>query len=110
MFHLLIGLMAVGTLAAMIAVFAIPLWLGPLVQALIRFFSRGGKAARWIPVGFGVIGLVWSVWGLGLESQWFPVWGICLYWAVYGLLLWAADTLAGRLRAWADSRKAVKKE
>lgn len=98
MFHLLLGLTALGASAAvvmaMIAIFSIPLWLGPLVQALIRFFSRG-KVARWIPAGFGVIGLVW---------------GICLYWVAYGLLLWGLDTLAGRLRTWMDSRKTVKKE
>lgn len=109
MFHLLLGLMAVGALAAMIAILAIPLWLGPVVQALIRFFARG-KAARWVPAVLGVIGLAWSVWRLGLADEWFPPWGICLYWAVYGLLLWAADALAGRLRTWVDRRKTAKKE
>lgn len=113
MFHLLLGLTALGASAAvvmaMIAIFSIPLWLGPLVQALIRFFSRG-KVARWIPAGFGVIGLVWSIWDLGIQGKWFPIWGICLYWVAYGLLLWGLDTLAGRLRTWVDSRKTVKKE
>ena len=113
MFHLLLGLTALGASAAvvmaMIAIFSIPLWLGPLVQALVRFFSQG-KAARWIPARFGVIGLVWSSWDLGIQGKWSPIWGICLYWVAYGLLLWGLDTLAGRLRTWVDSRKTVKKE
>lgn len=57
-----------------------------------------------------MIGLVWSIWDLGIQGKWFPIWGICLYWVVYGLLLWGLDTLAGRLRTWVDSRKTVKKE
>lgn len=57
-----------------------------------------------------MIGLVWSIWDLGIQGKWFPIWGICLYWVAYGLLLWGLDTLAGRLRTWVDSRKTVKKE
>ena len=99
MFHLLIGVTASGIAWIFFAVLAIPLWLGPLVQLLVSLLSRG-KIARWIPAAFGLLGLVWSVWTLGIRAGWFPLWGIGLYWVVYALLLWAADTIGRRVREW----------
>ena len=99
MFHLLIGAAALGMFWAFLAVLAIPLWLGPLAQFLVSLIARG-RVARWIPAALGLLGLVWSGWTLGIREAWYPLWGIAAYWAVYGLLLWAADALSQWLRAW----------
>ncbi len=103
MFHLLIGVTALGVAWIFVAVLAIPLWLGPLIQCLVRLLSRG-RTALWIPAALGLMGLVWSGWTLGMRENWFPLWGIGLYWGIYALLLWAADAVARRLREWLTGR------
>ena len=97
MFTLMFGSMAVGAILLAIAIMVIPLWLGPLVQLLIAIFSRG-KAARWIPGACGGVGLLLSLYYLCLRECVFPVYGVLVYWAVYGLLLWAAYGLVRLVR------------
>ena len=104
MFHLLIGLTAMGLAAAALAVIVIPLWLGPLAQFLVSLLSRG-RTAKWVPAALGALGL-----GSGLyESIWkksgFPVRYVLLYWGIYALLLWAFHTLGIRLGNWLRGRK-----
>lgn len=99
MFHLMIGLWAMGMVVAVVLLALIPLWLGPLLQLLISLFSQG-KIARWIPAVLGAMGLSGSTRAFCGEGGIFPLWGVLLYWAVYGLLLWAAYAMADRFRAW----------
>ena len=98
MFHLIIGLWAMGMLVAVVLLALVPLWVGPLLQLLISLVSRG-KVARWIPAVLGAMGLS------GSGRAFFPLWGVLLYWAVYGLLLWAAYAMADRFRAWVRRRR-----
>ena len=99
MFHLMIGLWAMVMLVAVILLALVPLWVGPLLQLLISLVSQG-KIARWIPAVLGAMGLSGSVRAFCGEGGIFPLWGVLLYWAIYGLLLWAAYAMADRFRAW----------
>lgn len=103
MFHLMLGLWAMGLFAVVIMIAVIPLWLGPLLQFLIEIFSRG-KAARWVPAVLGGLGLSWSVYvfcvGAGTKF-----WIVLAYWAVYALLLWAGYGLGRRFREWREQRR-----
>ena len=98
MFHLIFGAMAVGAIFLAVAIMVIPLWLGPLAQLLITIFSKG-KTARWIPGACGGAGLLLSLYYLCLKERVFPVYGVLVYWAVYGLLLWAAYGLVQLVRS-----------
>lgn len=97
MFHLMLGFMALGMLAAAIAIGLLPLWLGPLVQAIIAAVSKG-KIIRWVPGACGILGLLGSLYFFCLKDHVFPWWGVLLYWIVYGLLLWAADVVVCRIK------------
>ena len=57
MFHLIIGLWAMGMLVAVVLLALVPLWVGPLLQLLISLVSRG-KVARWIPAVLGAMGQI----------------------------------------------------
>lgn len=104
MFHLMLGLMAMGAVFAVIALALVPLWLGPLIQVFIAIFSKG-KVARWIPGIFGLIGLAASLYFFCIAEHVLPIWGVLLYWAVYGLLLWAAHAIVCRIKEWLGSRQ-----
>jgi len=104
MFHLMLGLVGIGAFAVVIGIMLIPLWLGPLVQAVIAVFSRG-KAARWVPGALGAVGLVMSLYWFCVAEQVFSAVAVVLYWVIYGLLLWAADAVVRRIRGWLGRRK-----
>ena len=105
--HLFIVLMSTGMAALAIAVALIPLWLGALVQAAVAIFSKG-RAARFVPLAFGVIGRSASVYTFCISDRVFPWWGGAVYWLIYALLLWAADSLACRIRAWFSARRSLR--
>lgn len=105
MFHLFIGLISAGAMALVIGIMLIPLWLGALVQAAVALFSKG-RVARFVPLALGAVGLAVSLWSLCISSQTFPWWAILIYWLIYVLLLWAADAVARRIRAWISAKRA----
>ncbi len=107
MFHLVIILMAAGFVVAAIAVAIIPMWLGPLVQALLAAFSKG-RVVRWIPAVLGALGLVTSIYYFCLYERIFPIWGVIIYWIIYGLLLWGVDAIVREIRRWILQKRAAR--
>lgn len=68
MFHLMIGLIGMGFVAASIGIVLIPLWLGPLMQAVIRIFARD-SVVRAIPGILGILGTVASLYYFSAGSE-----------------------------------------
>lgn len=104
MFHLILGLTAIGAFLTVIWILLIPLWLGPLIQILIAVFSKG-KTARWVPGCLGLFGLLVSLYFFCLKEAVFPWLGVLFYWVVYGLLLWGVHAIVCRIKEWLRLRR-----
>lgn len=104
---MIIALMSTGLAALAIAIALTPLWLGALVQAAVALFSKG-RVARFVPLALGVLGLGVSLYSFCISSQVFHWLAVLIYWLVYALLLWAADSVARRIRAWLLAKRVLK--
>lgn len=99
-----IVLMSTGMVALAIALALVPLWMGALVQAAVALFSKG-RVARFVPLAFGVLGLGVSLHAFCISDRVFAWWTVLVYWLLYALILWAADSLARRVRTWLRARR-----
>lgn len=100
MFHVVLILMALGFSLAAIAVMAIPLWLGPLLQLIVTIFCRK-TVYLLIPFFLGGVMAVVSVVWLGRMIA--PLY-LVLYWCAYCLLLLMAFGVVRGIQNWLKQR------
>lgn len=105
MFHLMLVLFPMGLGVAAIAILMIPLWLGPLVQAVLSALSEKGLI-RLIPALLGIVGII-----AFLSSEIFTLKPIVIYWLIYYSLIAATHAIACWLRqkvlAWFAQRRST---